>query len=161
MAQSNEITTEQMNIALARFMGMEGTDEFIRQNYQYHKSWDMLMPIWDRLRTAVSDEFDEDFPAEFCTMCDIWSLHCEHVNINGAHQLLYDAIQWLNQQKQNNESGFDYKSRDWEKEQIQPASEEAINRMKERWASEGKRECPDCGLWFKSEGRCPECNQMG
>lgn len=66
----------------------------------------------------------------------------------------------LNQQAQAG-VGFDYKSRDWEKEQAQPASEEAIRLMKERWISEGKRECPDCGVWFKSEGRCPECNPLG
>ncbi len=66
------------------------------------------------------------------------------------------------EQKENDTAAsFDYKSRDWENENTQPASEEAIRRMKERWVSEGKRECPDCGLWFKSEGRCPECNPLG
>ena len=70
--------------------------------------------------------------------------------------------QYKPEQKENEAAAsFDYKSRDWENENAQPASEEAIKRMKERWASEGKRECPDCGLWFKSEGRCPECNPLG
>lgn len=63
--------------------------------------------------------------------------------------------------EQTEEPGFDYKSRDWEQSMTRPASKEAIDRMKERWIAEGKRECPDCGLWFKSEGRCPECNPMG
>jgi hypothetical protein len=78
----------------------------------------------------------------------------------------YTEIEWLDESGQSKEGNkeqykFDYKSRDWEQEQTKPASEEAIRRMKERWIAEGKRECPDCGLWFKSEGRCPECNPLG
>ena len=42
---------------------------------------------------------------------------------------------------------------------LQPATlaeyEQYINKK------EGKRQCSDCGVWFKSEGRCPECNPMG
>lgn len=55
---------------------------------------------------------------------------------------------------------FDYETRET-LEKGTPAPPEAIKRMKDRWIAEGKRECPDCGLWFKSEGRCPKCNHMG
>lgn len=110
-----ETTIEQMNEIIALFMGYERYEDkqgiwfkyegLIKclhpklQDLKYHTSWDWLMPCWERLRTVVSDETDEDFPAEFCSMCDVWALYCEHVNINGAHKLLYDAIQWYNQNK--------------------------------------------------------------
>lgn len=118
---SNETTIEQMNLAIIEFMEVEkdrhsyltngrfGTAYLFNgywlplRKLKYHISWDWLMACWERLRTVVSDDSNEDFPAEFCTMCDVWALYCEHVNINGAHKLLYDAISWYNQQKQTND----------------------------------------------------------
>lgn len=116
---SNEPTISEMNEAIALFMGYERyedkygiwfkTEGLITclhrklQDLNYHTSWDALMPCWDRFRAVVSDHFDEDYPAEYCSMCDVWALHCEHVSINGAHKLLHDAIQWYNQQKQKDE----------------------------------------------------------
>lgn len=69
--------------------------------------------------------------------------------------------QWKGTGKKVEDMKIDYKSHDWEKSKMRPAPQAAIDAMKERWKAEGKRECPDCGLWFKSEGRCPECNPMG
>lgn len=107
---SNEPTIEQMNEAIALFMGLRpvpsGTKrlgdikhpEISQALLNYHSSWDALMPCWDRFRAVVSDHYNEDYPAEYCGMCDVWALHCEHVNINGAHTLFYDAIQWYQKQ---------------------------------------------------------------
>jgi hypothetical protein len=50
---SNKPTTQQMNEAIARYMGMEGSADFIRQNYQYEKSWDLLMPVVEKIETPV------------------------------------------------------------------------------------------------------------
>lgn len=49
MAQSKEPTIEQMDITIARFMGMEGSDNFLRQNYQTHVKWELLMPVVERI----------------------------------------------------------------------------------------------------------------
>lgn len=119
MTQSNA-SIEAMNLTIVEFMevekdhhpyltGSRSRTVYLFDGYwlplrklKYHSSWDWLMPCWDRLRTVISDHFDEDYPAEYCSMCDVWALYCEHVNINGAHRLLHDAIKWFNQQKQNN-----------------------------------------------------------
>lgn len=103
-----------MNVIIAKFMGYyyqagkfysntvyPGRGNWFKEA-KYHISWDSLMPCWARLRDVAADHFDEDYPVEYCSMCDVWALHCEHVNIHGAHKLLYDAIQWFNQQNINN-----------------------------------------------------------
>lgn len=109
------VTIAEMNEAIALFDGGSSLKEHGDKRYvyypkscakdvtelQYHLSWDALMPVWQRLWTTVADHFDEDFPAEFCNMCDVWGLYCEHVNINGAHDLLYKAIQWYQNQPPN------------------------------------------------------------
>jgi hypothetical protein len=33
------------NELIARFMDMEGSSEFLQRNYDYTKSWDLLMPV--------------------------------------------------------------------------------------------------------------------
>lgn len=53
---STEPTTEMMDLAMARFMGMEGSDDFIRQNYQYHKSWELLMPVVEKIEAVQLDD---------------------------------------------------------------------------------------------------------
>lgn len=58
------------------------------------------------------------------------------------------------------EFGFDYKQRELERGKTAP--EGAIKAMHERWRKTGeRRECSDCGTWFESNGRCPECNPLG
>jgi hypothetical protein len=46
---SNEPTIEQMNEAIALFMGMQGTSEFLRQNYQIDKDWQLLMIVVEKI----------------------------------------------------------------------------------------------------------------
>lgn len=41
----------EMNITIARFMGMEGSDKFIIQNYGYDKGWQWLMPVVEKIHT--------------------------------------------------------------------------------------------------------------
>lgn len=48
---ANEPTIEIMNITIARFMGMEGSDKFISQNYGYDKGWQWLMPVVEKIHT--------------------------------------------------------------------------------------------------------------
>ena len=109
---SNKVSIEEMNEAIALFMGGLSIKEHGGKRYVYytkscarevaelgyHSSWDALMPCWEKFRNNVSDHFDEDFPPEYCAMCDAWALYCEHVNINGAHSIIYEGIQWFKKQ---------------------------------------------------------------
>lgn len=106
-----EVTVEQMNEAIARFMGMQGTSEFIRQNYHYHKDWNLLMDVVIRIK------YDENvrllLPSNGIDK-SVWP-HIEatqfmnrrliRADITGTHQGIYQFITWYNdnQQKQNNE----------------------------------------------------------
>lgn len=100
-------TTAQMNIVIARFMGLEGTDEFFRQNYQYHKSWDMLMPGWGKAAKVLFDirgDLDDYKYIEAHRITKSFMTACQKVDIKGAHTDVYNAIQfiqWLNQNKNN------------------------------------------------------------
>lgn len=107
MTQNKEVSIEDMNVILARFEGRKFYGKYTIDDYgptthnaypemKYHSDWNWLMDCWARFRVVVSDHFDEDYPAEYCSMCDIWALECEHVNIHGAHKLLYKAITWYN-----------------------------------------------------------------
>lgn len=53
----SEISIGQMNVVIGRFMDMEGTDQFLMKNYRYNKSWDLLMPVVEKIETP---EFSEN-----------------------------------------------------------------------------------------------------
>ena len=94
---TDNITIEQMNEEIARFMDIEGTDDFIRMNYRYEKSWDLLMPVWYKFRDL---KFDEETPMK---------LHLNYVTrlaqdiaygtIEEVHHNIHIAIQWYNKQQ--------------------------------------------------------------
>lgn len=118
MTQSNQPTTDQMNEAIAVFNGWVKCEDdqygaaYFRDNkgrfmkyvhsLEFETSWDLLMPIWNKLRTTVQLDNNGDYPAEFCAMSDVWENACFEVNIANAHYLIHDAIQWYNQQNQTN-----------------------------------------------------------
>jgi hypothetical protein len=108
-------TIEIMNEAIAIYSGwelktIEGIQGklFVKQSdvcygYQlnYHSDWDLLMRVWDKIRTAlfqampvsgVNDGFDK--------YCDGWKTACVNSDIINAHKVVYGAIQWLNKQQQ-------------------------------------------------------------
>lgn len=103
MTQSNEPTIEQMDITIARFMGMEGTDEFIQQNYQYHKSWELLMPVVEKIESIgnavrIYTGHTTISTKDGIPICQI----VDETKINATHNAVYQFITWLNQQKQPN-----------------------------------------------------------
>lgn len=116
MAQSNEPTIEQMDITIARFMGMEGSDEFIRQNYQYHKSWELLMPVVERIEKMEWCVRVENWPKKFKSpykeLYSVWMWldpeDCPEIQtysdskIEAVFNAVYQFITWYNQQKQTN-----------------------------------------------------------
>lgn len=178
---SNEVTIEQMNEAIARFMGgvkqiipegglhgyKEGTVLWMYlfsgnadpvRSLEFHTSWDWIVPVCKNIKSIKFNNMNT-LMLSMGAMAEM-NNGIVSLDLERTHKGAFQFLNWLNQQKQTS-AGFDYKSRDWEKSKIRPASQAAIDAMKERWKSEGKRECPDCGLWFKSEGRCPECNPLG
>lgn len=119
MAQSNEPTIEQMDLIIARFMGMEGSDDFIRQNYRYHKSWDMLMPVVEKIskikllnadNTECTDPRDTCHPITFNMPTEDgkqvmfrfkgFGLCMAETLIEAAHEACYEVAKFHNQQKQ-------------------------------------------------------------
>jgi hypothetical protein len=120
MTQSNEPTIDQMNEAIALFMGYERYEDhsgiwFKRigmikcmhpklQELNYHTSWDWLMPVWKQLTERVAALTEEgDYPADFSTIMDMYAYHCEQVDITAAHDIVYKGIQWFNKNKPNGE----------------------------------------------------------
>lgn len=67
--------------------------------FQYHTSWDWLMPVWKKLTDLVAGETEEgDYPMDFCAIMDVFALHCEYVDISAANDIVCKAIQWYNNQ---------------------------------------------------------------
>lgn len=117
---STEVTTEMMNEVIGVFMGYKMYDKryprnhgigapeaepekcMIIQKAKYHTSWDWLMEAWRKLRSSIWERFNE-YPSDFCSISDAWEQYCFIVDIVGAHDVLYKAIQWHNQHKQTND----------------------------------------------------------
>lgn len=114
---SNEPSIEQMNRMIAEFMGYEQYEDeygiwFKReglikclhpklQSLAYHTKWDDLMPVWESFRDLTFSEVKDQM-----THSDLKFFISQSIcywGINNAHKRLYDAIQWLNQQKQTND----------------------------------------------------------
>lgn len=98
---NTEPTIEQMDITIARFMGMEGSDDFIRQNYQYHKSWDLLMPVVHKVREMV---FELRGAEKVANLYARLNAQLMYGTIADVHLRAYNLITWLNQQTLNNKS---------------------------------------------------------
>lgn len=89
---TDNVTAEQMNIIIARFMNMEGTDRFLSLNYKYHEDWNQLIGAvlkikemklrenWDRKKPVMNALYD--------------------VDINIQHKAVYDFITWYTTTKQ-------------------------------------------------------------
>lgn len=121
MQKNTEATIDEMNEAIARFMGLEGTSEFLRQNYQTHKDWQLLMVVVEKIETLENKRFgvcidvlDTMIMDYNCTgydegekviiQTDIYPDNGD-TKISITHAAVYQFITWYNdnQQKQNNE----------------------------------------------------------
>lgn len=116
---SNEATIEAMNEAIARFMGLDGTSEFLRQNYRTHKDWQLLMVVVEKIETLenkrfgvcidVLDTMIMDYKVGFdegekiIVQTDIYPDNGD-TKISITHAAVYQFITWYNdnQQQQNN-----------------------------------------------------------
>lgn len=115
---NTEVTTEMMNVTISRFMGMEGTDEFIRQNYQYHKSWELLMPVVEKIETLSDLIVNKVWISINGKSCGIWTyfdvrdvlrshmpidtfkVRCaSKTKIEATHEAVYQFITWYQNKK--------------------------------------------------------------
>lgn len=102
---SNEPTIEQMDLAIARFMGMEGSDDFNRQNYKYHSSWNLLMPCWKKAGEVlynIRGDLAADKYIESHRITNSFMNACQKVEIGIAHRAVYNAVQFI--QRYNKQS---------------------------------------------------------
>lgn len=108
---STEVTVEQMDIAIGRFMNMEGTDKFLALNYKYHSDWNQLMAVISKIqklgyKVVLTSEEENGLGSAF-GWCDILKNDKYIVDgvqekeiIKSAHKAVYDFIQFYNTTKQ-------------------------------------------------------------
>lgn len=93
---SNEPTIAEMNIIIARFMVMEGSDNFISLNYMYEQSWDLLMPVVKKAR-SLSINFES--PTMLVARYKAVENELRNINLINTHYCLYKLIEWYNKQQ--------------------------------------------------------------
>lgn len=106
----NEPTIEQMNEAIARFMGGSSVKEHGGKRYvyypnscakdvselKYHSSWDWLHKVWDKFR--VMNFIGHPLVSDFMAHLDRISQYMAFRTITETHTAIYIAIQWYNKQ---------------------------------------------------------------
>lgn len=133
MTQSNEPTIDQQNEVIALFMGGKPVQHNRRYRYitwpnwhatpvqelNYHKDWSRLMPVVEKIE-SIHDDFHGYFGVHInsngCTIqgtkfnTNPGKEHYAYFNdvthetkILATHYMVYQFIQWLNQQKQKDE----------------------------------------------------------
>jgi hypothetical protein len=111
------VSIEQMNEVIARFMGLEGTSEFLRQNYQIHKDWQLLMVVVDKIESLenrrfgvcidVLDTMIMDYKVGFdegekiIVQTDIYPDNGD-TKISITHDAVYQFVTWYNSQHKSN-----------------------------------------------------------
>ena len=116
---SNEPTIEQMNEAIALFMGGSSIKEHGGKRYvyypescargitalEYHSSWDLLMPVGKKIYDLLAEMAKKRPPSTAChgDMLEV-DIHCHirEYNLSKAHEAIYQFIQWYNKQKEGN-----------------------------------------------------------
>lgn len=122
MEQSNEPMIDQINAVIAEFMGgprCPHPDQpffpephwgykchkghwWNEKNLEYHNSWDWLMPVWYKFRDLRFSE------TKLQLQHSNWKTPIDNAicyqSIQSTHLLLFNAIQWYNQNT-NNGSG--------------------------------------------------------
>jgi hypothetical protein len=123
----SEHTIEQMNEAIARFMGMDRVQDKDDPGFEwewvpspahstwcfYHpppfdRSWDWLMEVWKKagkILYSIRRQLDGDKYQEAYRFTKSYLDACQKVEIEKAHEAVYYAIQliqWYNIQKEAN-----------------------------------------------------------
>lgn len=136
---TEQATIEQMNEAIATFLGGKVMDDLTVQNYteigipkshvhmhdfdtlrvggyEYHTSWDWLMPVVEKIETLEKGRFSVAIDRNYTTISDdtrkphqreiVW-IHKlpnnENNRLSRTYQAVYQFIQWYNNQTTSNE----------------------------------------------------------
>jgi hypothetical protein len=117
---SNEVTTEQMNEAIALFMGYEQREEDYRRpnntlvfligeywtpihKLKYHTSWDWLMPVVKKIRSMHFDILKQIGVLSYMNAAAPMNSALISIDIKKLHSGVYNFLLWYNQQKQTND----------------------------------------------------------
>lgn len=118
MAQYKEPTIEQMNEAIALFMGLkprlvQPPDPALRcievwhnnesQSMKYHTSWDWLMPVVKKIKGMHFDILQRTLIMEYMHAAAPMNSALISIDIEKLHAGVYDFLLWYNQQPQTNE----------------------------------------------------------
>ena len=114
---STTLTIEQMNVELSRFEGRKFYGKYTIDFYgpntynewpemKYHSSWDWLMPVWKKAGEFIfqirGDLTDQKY-LEAHRITKSFMEACQKVEIERAHEAVFNAIQfiqWYNKQKE-------------------------------------------------------------
>lgn len=117
MIKSNEATIEQMNEAIAKFIGDHREKQWeAGMPLKYHTSWDWLMPVVEKIETLEKGRFSVAIDRNYTTISDdtrkphqreiVW-IHKlpnnENNRLSRTYQAVYQFIQWYNNQTTSNE----------------------------------------------------------
>lgn len=101
MIKSNEATIEQMNEAIAKFIGDHREKQWeAGMPLKYHTSWDWLMPVWTKFRQLMKPGSNDMFD-EWVNSLGYYLLSSERPD--RFCERLYYAIQWYQHQTTTNE----------------------------------------------------------
>lgn len=91
------------NVKIAKFVGMKSTlegwiwlDEYNQmriENLKYHSSWDWLMPVWDKLTTALRDSMPTD---RYFHQLNRFENKIHACDIKGCFEIIVENIDWYN-----------------------------------------------------------------
>lgn len=109
-------TVEEKNVVIAKFMGCSMTKKdrwFISMstfvgymttnNLYFNSSWEWLMPVWIRLKDELRNCMlpdSGDIGATAQHLLEWTKSYVSEGDIKAAHQYTYEAIEWLNQNKE-------------------------------------------------------------
>lgn len=117
-----EVTIEQMNEAIARFMGgtrvLHPEQRFFNEDFygyvchdgrwwnekclKYHTSWDWIVPVYKKIKGMHLDILKQSFVMAYMHAAGPMNSAWSFVDIEKLHKGIYQFITWYNQQKQNN-----------------------------------------------------------
>lgn len=113
---NNQPTTEEMNAVIAEIETLCDYGEIpsyekvsVITMYEIHGElgnwyWEILMPVWQKLRHELTqlytkNAFNKTGLDISMSMKDIRNAIANDCDITKSHQLIYEAIQWLNNNK--------------------------------------------------------------
>jgi len=94
----SEITIDDKNLVIGRYMDLAGTDEFIRQNYKFHLDWNTLMLVVEKIERDAW-VYIEGEKCSIYSAPDLFVKVKRKSKIEATHDAVYQCIQRYNQKQ--------------------------------------------------------------